>query len=37
MKEERRDRKVATRAGLFGRWSASFKWAGRSPVGPGAE
>ena len=37
MKEERRDRKVETSAGLFGRWRASFRWAGRRPVGPGEE
>ena len=37
MNDERRDRKVETRAGLFGRWSASFRWEGRRPVGPGEE
>lgn len=37
MKEERRVKKVDTREGLLGRWRASLRCAGRSPVGPGEE
>ena len=37
MKDERRERKVVTSAGLLGRWSASFRWEGLRPVGPGEE
>ena len=31
------DEKKWVSAGLFGRWRASLRWAGRSPVGPGEE
>lgn len=37
MKEERVDRNFITSAGLFGKWRASLRWAGRRPVGPGEE
>ena len=36
-KRERAVRKALTVWGLFGRWSASLRWDGRRPVGPGEE